>query len=243
MLFRSNWALFDAGKAKSVLSDLTARRTDGQFCECLSLGPDLFGDLAGCGILDEARCQNGGGWDVIAGQAIVERLLPGAQPVGRLTPEWMPLEQAAIHLGCAPAQIIERIRDGRLPWIGRHLKQTGFASILVNISGLDGSAVSAEIFALSQGLTFSEMLSFFRQGHSPAEIAKRETGRKDRIMLTPKQVAGFHEDFVSFRRLALTQRLSWDALDQRLESFGTAPVDGCKSETGPLLQGVVPTEQ
>ena len=118
----------------------------------------------------------------------------------------------------------------------------------MNISGLDGSAVSAEIFALSQGLTFSEMLSFFRQGHSPAEIAKRETGRKDRIMLTPKQVAGFHENFVSFRRLALAQRLSWNALDQRLEGFGIAPLDGCariyrKSETGPLLQGMLPTEQ
>ena len=238
-----DWALFDAGKAQSVLSDLTARLTDGQFCECLSLSPDLFQDLAGCGILDEARCENGGGWDVIAGQGIVERLLLGAQQVGRLAPEWMPLEQAAVHVGCSPAQIVERIRDGRLPWVGRHLKRSGFASILVNVSGHDGGEISAEMFALSQGLTFNEMLSFFRKGHSPAKIAKRETGRKDRIMLTPMQVAGFHENFVSFRRLALAHGLSWDALDQRLEGFGIAPVDGClriyrKSETGPLLQGV-----
>lgn len=183
-----------------------------------------------------------------AGQAIVERLLSGAQQVGRPTPDWMPLEQAAAHVGCAPTQIVERIRDGRLPWVGRHLKQTGFASILMNMSAHDGSAVSAEMFAQSQGLSFSEMLSFFRKGHSPAKVAKRETGRKDRIMLTPEQVAGFHKNFISFRRLALAQRLSWDALDQRREGFGIAPLDGClriyrKSETGPLLQDVLPTEQ
>ncbi|WCR16734.1 hypothetical protein [Paracoccus alcaliphilus] len=241
-----DWALFDARKAKSALSDLTAQLTDGQFCECLSLSPDLFQDLAGCGIPDEARCENDRGWDVFAGQGIVEQLLLGAQQVGRLAPEWMPLEQAAVHLGCSPAQIVERIRDGRLPWVGRHLKRSGFASILVNLSGHDGGEISAEMFAQSQGLTFSEMLSFFRKDHSPAEIAKRETGRKDRIMLTPEQVAGFHESFVSFRRLALAHGLSWDALDQRLEGFGIAPIDGClriyrKSETGPLLQGVAST--
>ena len=222
-----DWALFDTGKAKSALSDLTTRLTNGQFCKCLSLSPDLFQDLAGCGILDEAWSENGGGWDLIAGQGIVERLLLGAQQVGRLAPEWMPIDQAAVHVGCSPAQIVERIRDGRLPWVGRHLKRSGFASILVNLSGHDGGEISAEMFAQSQGLTFSEMLSFFRKDHSPAEIAKRETGRKDRVMLTPEQVAAFHENFVSFRRLALAHRLSWDALDQHLEGFGIAPVDGC----------------
>lgn len=209
----------------------------------MSLSPDLFQELAGCGILDESRCENGGGWDVLAGLAIVERLLPGAQPVGRLAPEWRPLEQAAVHVGDPPARIVERNRDGQLPWVGRHLKRSGFASILVNVSGHDGGEISAEMFAQAQGLTFSEMLSFFRKGHSPAEIAKRETGGKDRIMLTPEQVAGFHENFVSFRQLALADRLPWGALDQRLEGFGIAPVEGClriyrKSETGPLLQGL-----
>ena len=243
-----DWALFDAGKVGPILSDLTTGLSDDQFCEQLSLSPELFQELAGCGVLDEARCENGSGWDVIAGQGIVERLLLGSQQVGRLAPEWISIEQAAAHLEYAPAQITERIRGGRLPWIGRHLKQSGFASILVNISGLDGSEISAEMFALSQGLTFSEMLSFFRKGHAPAEIAKRETGRKDRIMLTPDQVAGFHENFVSFRRLALAHKLSWDALEQCLKRLGVAPVDGClriyrKSETSPLLHDVAPEQQ
>ncbi len=116
----------------------------------------------------------------------------------------------------------------------------------MNVSGLDGDEISAETFALTQGLSFSEMLSFFRKGHSRAEIAKRETGRKDPIMLTPEQVAAFHENFVSFRRLALAHRLSWNGLNQRLDGFGIAPVDGClriyrKSETDPLLHDVAST--
>ncbi|WP_148292592.1 hypothetical protein [Paracoccus aminophilus] len=48
---------------------------------------------------------------------------------------------------------------------------------------LDEGEFSGETLALSQGLSFSEMLSFFRKGHPPAEISKRGTGRKDRVML------------------------------------------------------------
>lgn len=92
----------------------------------------------------------------------------------------------------------------------------------------------------------SETLSFFTKSNSPSETAKRTTERMDRIMLAPKQVAGFHENFISFRRLALAHRPPWDALDQRLEGFGISPVDGCvriyrESEAGPLLQGVIST--
>ncbi len=148
----------------------------------------LFQFMRDCGFFGAVCCQHGAGRNLLAGQAIVERLLLGAQQVGRLAPEWMPLEQAAVHLGCLSWELVERITDGRPTWIGRHLKRSGFASILVSISGLDGDEISAETFALSQGLTFSEILNFFRKGHSPAKIAKRETGRKDRIMLTPEQV-------------------------------------------------------
>lgn len=114
----------------------------------------------------------------------------------------------------------------------------------MNISGIDGGEISAETLALSQGLSFSEMLSFFRKGHSPAEIDRRETGSKDRIMLTPLQVVAFHENFVSFRRLALVHRSSWAALDRRLGELGITPVEGClriyrRSETDPLLQDAV----
>ncbi len=67
------------------------------------------------------------------------------------------------------------------------------------------------------------------------------TGRKDRIMLTPVQVAACNENAVSFRRLALTHRLPWAALDQRLDEFGIVPVGGClrsyrRNETDPLLR-------
>ncbi|MFD2842520.1 type VI secretion system Vgr family protein [Paracoccus cavernae] len=235
-----DWALHELEKAGPFLSDLTNGLSDDQFCESLSLNPKLFQDMRDCSFLDGARGRHGRGWDLLAGQAIVERLLLGAQQVGRLSSEWLPLEQAADHHGCSTRELVERIGDGRLTWIGRYSKQTGFAAILVNIAGLDGREISAETLALSQGLTFSEMLSFFRKGHSPAEIARRETGRKDRIMLTPVQVAAFHENFVSFRRLALAHRLPWEALDQRLEELGIVPVEGYlriyrRSETDPLL--------
>lgn len=89
-----------------------------------------------------------------------------------------------------------------------------------------GGEISAEMFAQSQGVLFTEMLSFLRRRHSPAEIGQREKGRKDRICLTAVQVARFHENFISFRALGLAAKQGWDELAQRLTDARIAAVPG-----------------
>ncbi|MFB9223794.1 hypothetical protein ACFFUC_12585, partial [Paracoccus cavernae] len=101
-----DWALLDLEKAGPLLSELTTGLSDDLFCESLSLNPGSFQDLRDCSFLDWARCRHGRGWDLLAGQAIVERLLLGAQQVGRLSSEWLPLEQAADHHGCSTRELV-----------------------------------------------------------------------------------------------------------------------------------------
>ena len=146
--------------------------------------------------------------------------------MARLGAGWHSLGGAAQVLDVSFGEIIERIRTGKLNWIGRYTKASGFASILVNVTTGKGGEISAEMFAQSQGVSFTEMLSFLRRRHSPAEIGQREKGRKDRISLTAAQVASFHENFISFRALGLAAKQRWDELARQLADAGIAAVSG-----------------
>ncbi len=223
-----DWVTFDREAAARIQIALNLKVSDSQFCAALHISPELFASLRDGGLLERARSGDGSGWNALAGQTIVEELLTGAHPIGRLTPDLMSLERAADHLACGAEEIVRRIREGRFPRIARHLKHSGFASIFVDIAGLDGRAITAEVFAQSLGLAFSEMLSFFRKGHSPARIMQRDIGRKDRITLSPEQVASFHANFMSFRELALAATVGWNQLDHQLREQGIAPVLGCQ---------------
>ncbi|TWI32980.1 hypothetical protein IQ24_02862 [Paracoccus sulfuroxidans] len=167
--------------------------------------------------------------------------------MARLSAGWHSLGGAAQVLDVSFGEIIERIRTGKLNWIGRYTKASSFASILVNVTTGKGGEISAEMFAQSQGVSFTEMLSFLRRRHSPAEIGQREKGRKDRISLSAAQVASFHENFISFCALGLAVKQGWVELRQQLENAGVAAVPGSpqiyrKTDVRHLLDNAVQLE-
>lgn len=208
-----------------LLSGLNPGLKKKRFCDILSLDDASFDGLHTSGSLNAAHRPDGR-WDPLVAQEIVDQLLVGAQPMARLGAGWHSLDGAAQVLGVSFGEIIERIRTGKLNWIGRYTKASGFASIVVNITARMGGEISAEMFAQSQGVSFTEMLSFLRRRHSPAEIGQREKGRKDRISLTAAQVASFHENFISFRALGLAAKQGWDELAQQLVDARIAAVPG-----------------
>lgn len=220
-----DWTVFEPKQVAEVLSGLNPGLTKERFCEVLSLDDASFDRLHGSGSLNAAHRVDGR-WDPLVAQEIVDHLLVGAQPMARIAAGWHSLGGAVQVLDVSFGEIIERIRTGKLNWIGRYTKASGFASILVNVTTGKGGEISAEMFAQSQGLSFTEMLSFLRRRHSPAEIGQREKGRKDRICLTAAQVARFHENFVSFRALGLAAKQGWDELVQQLADAGIAAVPG-----------------
>ena len=156
--------------------------------------------------------------------------------MGRAGKGWCTVPVAAQRLQVRPAEVVAVILDGRLERIGRRGGASGFASILVNLSEVVEDAISAEVFAFSQGLATAELLSHLRRGGSPATVSQpasqpasqRETGRKDRIMLSRADAAAFHARFISFRSLGVALRLEWDVLGARLEDLGIAPAPDCR---------------
>ena len=220
-----DWTVFEPKRVAEFLSGLNTGLTKERFCEILSVDDASFDGLHASGSLNAAHRPDGK-WDPLVAQGIVDHLLLGAQPMARLSAGWHSLDGAAQVLGISCGEIIEMIRTGKLNWIGRYTKASGFASILVNVTTCEGGEISAEMFAQSQGVSFTEMLSFLRRRHSPAEIGQREKGRKDRISLTAVQVASFHENFISFRALGLAVKQEWDELAQQLADAGIGPVPG-----------------
>lgn len=218
------WCVFRAGEG--VLDRFDTGSSVAKFCEVLSLEADLFEELRGAGLLGAVGGE--GKLTLRTGHGLVDRLLLGAEPMGRPGKGWCTVPVAAQPLQVRPAEVVAMILDGRLERIGRHGGAGGFSSILVNLSGVFEEAISAEVFAFSQGLATAELLSLLRRGGSPASISPREKGRKDRIMLSRADAAAFHARFISFRSLGVALRLEWDVLEARLERLGIVPAPDCR---------------
>ncbi|MZQ89740.1 hypothetical protein GVY41_12845 [Frigidibacter albus] len=218
------WCVFRAGE--NVLDRFDTGSSVAKFCEVLSLEADLFEELRDAGLFGAVGRESE--LTLKTGHALVDRLLLGAEPMGRRGKGWCTVPVAAQRLQVRPAEVVAMILDGRLERIGRHGGAPGFASVLVNLSGVVEDAISAEVFAFSQGLTTAELLSLLRRGGSPATVSQREKGRKDRIMLSGADAAAFHARFISFRSLGVALRLEWDVLEARLEDLGIAPAPDCR---------------
>ena len=168
-----------------------------------------------------------GCWDPLAAQRLIDALLLGAEPVYVAMHDWCSLAEAAKQLRLNSSQVIEQIRDGRLPRVGRYLLRSGFASILVNLGhvGQPENAVSVDAFAYAQGLRPGELISFLRRSEMPfLQVRGPRGGAQVRLSEADRQA--FLERFISFRTLGIETGLSWDALQEELEAEGITPSFG-----------------
>lgn len=204
---------------------------DDRCCEIFSAAPPILDALKLAyptqPLWEEA------GWTILSLQRLLDDLLVGAEPVGKMGWGWRHLPQAAEELNLPLSELIMRLStQDRTLRVGRLSRRFGFEAVVVNIQAAEGGAgdceISAETFAEWQGVEPGEMLSFFRRGLSPARITKRTKGRKDQILLSPQQIRDFHEKFISFRSLALRLRLSWDKTDKLLRRNRIVPVPDCR---------------
>lgn len=117
-----------------------------------------------------------------------------------------------------------RSGDGRLSRIGKYLRRSGIASVLVNL-GQDGGAISLDRFANSQGSRIAELSAFVRRNGLPCHQARGPHGGPH-VRMTVTDPQAFHDRFMSFRSLGVRARLDWDTLRQRLEARRIVPAGG-----------------
>lgn len=223
------WAVFDAKAAAPLLDELAEDLSDDAFCKALGATEGLFDALQSSGLLDAARRKDGI-WNPVQGQALLDRLLLGAETIYVPMHGWVDISAAARALNRSPAEIIAMIHGGRLPRLGRYVQREGFASILVDLASVaDGeNAISVGIFAISQGIPKGEMLNFLKRELMPLHGAPPPKGGREQRALSPKKVADFHRDFISYRKLGIAAGLTWTELDRVLDRHAIRPVAGCR---------------
>ncbi len=223
------WAVFDADRAGALLAQIALNLSEKEFRQAFGLTGELLDQLAASGPLASTRHANGS-LNPMQGQALLDDLLRGAETVYVPMHHWADIPTAAWQLNCRLVEIIEMIRDGRLPRIGRHVQRHGFASILVDLASRADreNLISAELFAVSQGIPKSEMLSFLHRQTVTSRLAAPPRSGGERRVLTSDDVAGFHRDFISYRKLALAAGLNWAQLDAFLDENTIAPAVGCR---------------
>lgn len=172
--------------------------------------------------------QSEAGFSLEAGQKLLDQIFYGAERCAKAQLGWCTVEQAAHRLNLGFGQIISAILDHKFPRIGRHPKRIGFDAIMLDMQFYHGDEqpVSAEVYAFSQGIDPSEMLSFCRQGLVSCQVADRAVGRKDKITMRSEDRKAFEARFISYRKLGLRLARSWDELDDLLQSNNIMPVTG-----------------
>ncbi|MTH60906.1 TniQ family protein [Paracoccus litorisediminis] len=223
------WAVFYADQAGALLAQIALNLSEKEFRQAFGLTGEFLDQLAASGPLASTRHADGS-LNPMQGQALLDDLLCGAETVYVPMHHWTDIPTAARHLNCRLVEIIEMIRDGRLPRIGRHVQRQGFASILVDLASRPAgeNPISGELFAVSQGIPKSEMLSFLHREMMTSRFAASPRAAGERRVLTSDDVAGFHRDFISYRKLGLAAGLDWAQLDAFLDENAVAPAAGCR---------------
>ncbi len=155
----SGWTLIDHAEARAAFPE---GLFESDFLQAMSLTPDQFAQARDAGLFKRTDDQR---WNAWAAQDLIDDLLLGAEPIYVAMHDWCSLSEASSRIQMTFTEIIEDIRSGRLARVGRYLRRSGFASVLVNLGhvGQEGDAISLDAFAYSQGLRPSELLTFVRR--------------------------------------------------------------------------------
>ncbi len=227
------WAVFDADAAASLLDSLTTLLPAKSFAEGLCMSRSQFDRLAEDGVLapklTDATTKNI--WDPREGQAFIDSLLAGAEPLRQAQHGWEHISKSAARLKIRPGDIVKAIHKGRIRRVGNHSDFDGYKAIYVyhdEVSAAlsdDGpAAMSLEIFAKTVGIGQPVFLNrLVSNGHTTATSIRNPRTRAMQRYFTEADSVQFHEKFYTFRTMSRAHGRSWQQMSALLAAAGVDP--------------------
>ncbi|KMK68180.1 TniQ family protein [Puniceibacterium sp. IMCC21224] len=227
------WAVFDAAAAAPLLDSLTTLLPAKSFAEGLGMSRSQFDRLAEDGVLapklTDATTKNI--WDPREGQAFIDSLLAGAEPLRQAQHRWAHISKSAARLKIRPGDIVRAIQAGRIRRVGNHSDFDGYKAVYVyhdEVSATfsdDGPpAMSLELFAKTVGIGQPAFLNrLVSNGHTTATTIQNPRTRAMQRYFTEADSVQFHEKFYTFRTMAKAHRRSWQNMSGALAAAGIEP--------------------
>lgn len=227
------WAVFDADAAAPLLDSLTTLLPAKSFAEGLGMSRSQFDRLSEDGVLAPklADTTTKNIWDPRDGQAFIDSLLAGAEPLRQAQHGWEHISKSAARLKIRPGDIVKAIQQGRVRRVGNHSDFDGYKAIYVyhdEVSAAlsdDGpAAMSLEIFAKTVGIGQPVFLNrLISNGHTTAtSIRNPRTGAMQRYFTEVDSVQ-FHVKFYTYRIMSRAHGRSWQQMSALLAAAGVYP--------------------
>lgn len=161
---------------------------------------------------------------------LIRRLLFNAASVDTAGPSQMPIPAAAKRACCSGMEIVKLILDRQIIWVGRSIHETGYQSILVDVTevkslvrGDYGDKLTMEQATEILGASDQVVAALVRCKLLASETAISPKNRCPYLAVPRKSVDGFMAQYVSLHDLARSRGKSLPNVKQELALRGIGP--------------------
>jgi hypothetical protein len=210
---------FDAARAEPMLSGLAEGMSINAAAAYLNIGRVAFRQLVkhGClrPILSAGQIAGMGRHVFTVSQLdlFLEELGTAAVPVGKPPQGTAHIYEAARYCCCAVAEVIDLVRDGRLPWVGRHGSTLDFQALLVRIDdvrplvrGAAAPGLTLREFTQEIGASDALIKLAIRTGAIKVVEGRNPINRRSQLYVPRDQLDAFRREYVASSELATISR-------------------------------------
>jgi TniQ len=164
----------------------------------------------------------------------ISRLLKNAQETAAFSAPVFDLPSAAKRACCSSTAIVKLILENRLQWVGRRVDETGFLSILVDVTEVKAKTmteaapaglavhIAAKIVMKTTQRVMSQLIA---GGHIKTVTAINPVNRCPQIVIPFEELERFKTTFVSLHQLGVERGCHMRAVLKELNASGVQPAN------------------